>query len=289
MSVTATVGANLAGFVESLEFDRTPFAIDMNGRPFIPVGHGGIVLGVELGDSVFGHEGDHVAPGATLVHPDQAARHALTAFACIGNEVIVRTGAAAGASGRVLGKRGEAGRVIAVFDQEVLCALAPGDSTMVRSRGQGSVLPPELANAGAIVVNIDMRLLEVLGIDFGSRLTVPVRAVVPSKLVGNGLGRPVQMWDVDLSVTAETAGRWGMPELLLGDLVCVRDLDVRHNIGYRAGWSTIGVIVHGASRLPGHGPGLTPILCAPSNVIDLDIDDVNHRGLTADRLGFNHG
>ena len=36
---------------------------------------------------------DHAAPGACLVHPDPAARHALAAYACVGNEVRVRTGA----------------------------------------------------------------------------------------------------------------------------------------------------------------------------------------------------
>jgi len=38
-----------------------------------------------------------------------------------------------------------------------------------------------------------------------------------------------------------------------GDLVAVSDLDVRYNMGYRRGWLTVGVVVHGASPLPGHG------------------------------------
>ena len=75
----------------------------------MPAGDGGIVLGLELGDSVFALDADHAAPGACLVHPDPAARHALAAYACVGNEVRVRTGAAAGARGAVLGKRGEDG------------------------------------------------------------------------------------------------------------------------------------------------------------------------------------
>ena len=59
-----------------------------------------------------------MAPGACLVHPEAAARHALVLYACIGNRAEVRTGAAAGAVGAVIGKRGEAGRVITAFDAD---------------------------------------------------------------------------------------------------------------------------------------------------------------------------
>ena len=124
MSGFRPVAVNLAGFVETPTLGATPFQIDVDGRPYVPVGDGGIVLGVELGDSVFDHLGDHLAPGVTLAHPDQAARHGLTSFSCAGNVVVVRGGAAAGETGRVLGKRGEAGRVIVVFGQSVLARLA---------------------------------------------------------------------------------------------------------------------------------------------------------------------
>ena len=49
----------------------------------------------------------------------------------------------------------------------------------------------------------------------------------------------------------------GAGDVALGDLVAVTDLDARYNMGYRRGWVTVGVIGHGASSLPGHGPGLT--------------------------------
>ena len=242
------------------------------------------MLGVQLGDLVFGLAGDHVAPGATLAHADQAARHALTSFACLGNEVRVRSGLAAGTSGRVLGKRGEAGRVIVVFEPEVLAELAPGDSVQVRGFGQGSTCPPELAAAGAILLNCEPAMLERLEVRLGERALVPVRAAVPSQLVGNGLGRPAQQWDLDLAVSARSAGRWALDGLRFGDLIAITDLDVRHNAGYRRGWTTVGVTVHGASRLPGHGPGVMPILCAPSELVDLNVDAADHRGVTSDRL-----
>lgn len=283
MPTLSPVAVNLAGFLESPQFGGTPFAVDVDGRPFVPVGDGGIVLGVELGERVFDFDGDHAAPGATLMHPDQAARHGLTSFACLGNEVVLRSGKAAGQRGRVLGKRGEAGRVIVVFEQAVLSELGPGDAVMVRGFGQGFV------PAGApdvLVLNTDPVMLERLGIGLADGVDVDVRAAVPSKLIGNGLGRPAQQWDLDLSVTAESAGDWGLSGLRFGDLVAITDLDVRHNAGFRSGWVTVGVVVHGASRLPGHGPGVMPMLCGPREQVSYAVNGQRHSGVTYDRLGF---
>lgn len=108
---------------------------------------------------------------------------------------------------------------------------------------------------------------------------IEVRAVLPSFMVGNGIGRPAHQWDVDLAITAVTG-----PDLRLGDFVAITDLDVRHNVGYRRGWVTAGVIVHGGSPQPGHGPGLMPILCAPQSALDVRVDAATTRGLTLDAL-----
>jgi hypothetical protein len=286
MTTPTVVTVNLAGFIETPSLGSNPYQVDADGRPYLPVGDGGIVLGVELGDSVFAAAGDHVAPGATLSHPDQAARHALTTFACAGNEVVLRGGAAAGAIGRVLGKRGEAGRVIVVFEPEVLARLAPGDPVMVRSHGQGARLSEALADAGATVLNIAPALLDRLGVRCAETMTVSVRAAVPSKLVGNGLGRPAQQWDLDLSVDTQTAGRWGLSTWRLGDLIAITDLDIRHNAGYRRGWTTVGITVHGGSPLPGHGPGVMPILSAPTSTFDLQVDGPAHVGVNGGRIQF---
>jgi Domain of unknown function (DUF4438) len=284
-SLLTPVGANLLGYVETPEMGDHPYLIDADGAPYVPVGDCGVVLGVRLGDSVFAHDADHAAPGVTLVHRDEAARHGLTAFSCLGNEAVVRDGTMAGAVGRVIGKRGEAGRVIVGFGEDVLAGLAPGDAIMVRAIGQGAQ-PPDLHDANVRLLNTDAALLHPLGIRVGDRAAVPVRACLPSRVVGNGIGRPADMWDVDLSITPETLPTWA-PRLLLGDLVAVEDLDVRHNIGYRRGWVTVGVVVHGGSPLPGHGPGLMPMLCGPRESFDLHVDGLHHAGLASDLLGLN--
>jgi hypothetical protein len=292
------VAVNMLGVVEHPALGDTPYRVDADGRPYLPVGDGGLVLGVRLGDPVSALAGDHVAPGACLVHPDPAGRHALVTYGCIGNPAEVRTGRAAGARGVVLGKRGEDGRLITGFRQEDLARMRPGDQVTVRASGQGwrhRGVPPEV-----VVLNAGPGLLAALPVSWPGHgpMTAGVRAVLPSKLAGNGIGRPAAAWDLDLQLrpgdagpagTGGPAGEGRAPGaggLLLGDLVAVTDLDARHNMGYRRGWLTVGVVVHGASPLPGHGPGLTPVLTGPVSALGAVADITGHRGLTESGLGL---
>jgi len=278
----AAVAVNLLGVVEHPSFGDSPYRIDADGAPYVPVGDGGLVLGVRLGDPVFAVGGDHVAPGACLVHQDEAARHALALYSCIGNRAEVRTGAAAGAVGAVIGKRGEGGRVIVGFADDDLARMRPGDQVAVRSAGQGHA-PPWLPDE-VTVMNLDPDIALIGGEPeggFGRPMQVSVRSVLPAKVAGNGLGRPAVSWDLDLQMTGESDTK-----LLLGDLVAITDIDARFNMGYRRDWLTIGVIVHGASPLPGHGPGMTVILTGPASAIRPIQDSAGHRGLTASMLNL---
>ena len=278
-SVNLVTSVNLVGYAEHPVLGESPYRVDRDGASYVPVGDGGIVLGLELGDSVFKLAADHAAPGACLTHPDAAARHALAAFACVGNRVVVRTGPAAGAIGSVIGKRGEAGRVIAGLAAADLAVLRPSDEILVRACGQG--WRPDGVTPDVTVLNLDPGIfaaLPVLLAADGRTVTVGVRAVVPGRLAGNGIGRPAASWDLDLQMTA---GDLATPEVLLGDLIAVTDIDARYNMGYRRGWHTVGVVVHGASPLPGHGPGITPILTGPSAALQVRADAAEHIGLTA--------
>lgn len=275
------VSVNLLGVVEHPVLGDSPYRIAIDGAPYVPAGDGGIVLGLRLGDSAFALAADHAAPGACLVHADPAARHALTTYACVGNQAVVRTGRAAGAVGAVIGKRGEEGRVIVGFRPDDLAMMRPSDQVSVRGYGQG--LRPAQWPAQVTVCNLDPGLLEVLPITAAGpgtdgRVGVSVRAVIPGKLAGNGLGRPAPGWDLDLQLPMP--GPDGTGDVLLGDLVAVTDIDARYNMGYRRGWVTIGIVVHGSSPLPGHGPGMTPILTAPAGALAVQQDDVGHVGLT---------
>jgi hypothetical protein len=111
-------------------------------------------------------------------------------------------------------------------------------------------------------------------------MTVGVRAQLPSKVIGNGIGRPTPMWDLDLQLTPASAGRYSAAGLRLGDLVAVADLDTRFNAGYRRGWLTIGLVAHGGSPQPGHGPGITAILTGPAQALRAAVDAGDHQGLS---------
>ena len=272
--MSALVSVNLLGTVEQAEVGSEPYRISRDGTPYVPVGDGGITLGVRLGDSAAAPETDHAAPGVCLTHPDPAAAHALSAYACAGNPVEVRTGAAAGARGAVLGKRGEGERVIAVLAQEDLARLRPGDQIAVRGCGQGAAPPVEQVTA----MNAAPGLLEALGVRVqGDTVAAAVRASWPSRLVGNGIGRPMPMWSVELSLDRAPQAAAG---LCLGDLVAITDLDARFNAGYRRGWVTLGLVVHGGSPLPGHGPGVTTLLTGPAEYFTIDAAAEHYQPMT---------
>jgi uncharacterized protein DUF4438 len=271
------VSVNVLGLVEHPELGGEPYRVSADGHAYVPAGDGGIVLGLRLGESAFGRDADHAAPGACLVHPDQAARHALTIYSCIGNHATVRTGAAAGARGIVLGKRGEQSRVIVSFEQRDLARMRPADQVAVRACGQG--WRPDGFPSAVTLLNTDPSALASLPVtisDDGAQVTAGVRMCVPSKLAGNGIGRPAVGWDLDLQLRAPADGQ----DLRLGDLVAVSDLDARYNMGFRRGWVTVGLVVHGASPLPGHGPGITPVLTGPAEALRAEPDPEGHAGLT---------
>ncbi len=275
MSAPTPVSVNLLGVVEQAEVGFEPYRVSRDGVPYVPVGDGGIVLGVRLGDSAALPDTDHVAPGACIVGTGDADGHALSAYACIGNPVEVRTGLAAGARGVVLGKRGEGVRVIVVLEQDDLRRLRPGDALAVRACGQGCGSPLEAVTA----LNAAPGLLDAVGVRLaGERLGVGVRGVWSSRFVGNGIGRPAPLWSLELTVAREPDPV--ETKLRLGDLVAISDLDARFNAGYRRGWLTVGVVAHGGSPLPGHGPGVTAILTGPAASFDLRVDGDAHRGLT---------
>jgi len=278
--MSALVSVNLLGAVDQGEVGTEPYRVSRDGHPYVPVGDGGIVLGLRLGDSAQVLETDHAAPGACLVHGNLAAAHALTALACVGNPVEVRTGAGAGARGAVLGQRGEGERVIVVLAPDDLSRLRPGDTVAVRACGQGTPQPV----AGVTALNAAPGLLDALGVTVdGETLSVPVRGVWPSRYVGNGIGRPTPSWSMELALPRPPDPASG-PELALGDLVAVTDLDTRFNAGYRRGWLSVGLVVHGGSPLPGHGPGLTVLLTGPADHFALEEQGERHAGLTEARL-----
>ena len=65
---------------------------------------GGVTLGVHCGDPATGYASDHLEPGASVRHRDPGANMALQFLTCVGNQVRVASGPAAGAIGHVIGQ-----------------------------------------------------------------------------------------------------------------------------------------------------------------------------------------
>jgi len=268
------VQTTLLGEVTSPELRETPYQVAAGGRAFVPVGCGGIRYNVRVGMSAFAWAGDQVQPGVSIANPLPGPNRALSSYSCIGNVVRVRSGAAAGAKGVVTGKH----ELFNTFQQVLIDLppgaielLAPGDQVVVDAIGRGlqSALAPEI-----VMHSLGPQLWEAWEPrQSGRGLKVRVAQVLPARLVGIGSGRVSAATSITIqtpdSVLEEIPS---LRELRLGDLVAIYDWDGAFNTGYREGSLLVGVVVHGASRLPGYGVGVTILMSARDGLLETIVD-----------------
>ena len=76
------------------------------------------------------------------------------------------------------------------------------------------------------------------------------------------------------SSDAPTLAKHGIDKLKLGDIVAITDHDASYGWCYRKGAVTIGLIIHGASQLSAHGPGVTTLMTCRSGRI-IPVPDAN--------------
>ncbi len=240
-----------------------PYRLDADGRAFLWPTFGGIVYNVSVGDSAFGWSGDCVHPSVSIGHPDQNKNRGLNIFACVGNEALVVSGAAKGATGVVTGKSGRfSDQVIIHFDMETRRKIAVDDKIVVKSEGVGLAVPacPDVAFKSLSPALFDAlpKRME------GSVLSMGVVATVPPHMVGAGAGLTSEGGSLHIQSTdrAELAAH-GLDQLRLGDLVAVADTDSRYNHGYLRGAMSIGIVGQTDGPRAGYGPGLTIVMTAP--------------------------
>jgi len=251
--------------------DRHSFRVGPDGQPFVLPGMGGVTLGVHCGDPATGYASDHLEPGASIRHRDPAANMALQFLTCVGNEVRVETGPAAGATGHVIGQHAY---VLTDFPEEIATQLTTGDQVTVTARGQGLALDDHDA---IVVKNTDPGLLRAMpgGTRPDGRLEVHVAARVPAEAIGAGAGMVSEYANTDLMGAYAGLGEdlsLGLESLRVGDVVALEDADHRYGRGYREGYITIGVISTGQCMLFGHGPGPSSLLSGPAEAFHL-VDD----------------
>jgi hypothetical protein len=267
--VTAVVGQ-----VTTPVMAENPYEVGADGTPFVPVGAGGICYNVKVGMTAMGWAADQVEPGLSISNPSASANDALAVFACVGNLATVRTGAAAGATGTVIGKH-ESFRaykhVLVHAGDDVLEQVAPGDELLVRACGRGMAVD---GAPGVACHSLGPELWEAWGPQAADgRISVAVTRILPPEVVGMGSGRVAAATSFAIQTKDEDIVReHGLGDLRLGDIVAVRDWDATHYTGYRDGGLTVGVVSSGDSPLAGNGPAVTVLLSAADGSLEGRLD-----------------
>jgi Domain of unknown function (DUF4438) len=250
----------------------SPYRIGYDGVPRVLPGTGGIAINRRIGDRCVGLAGDHIEPGVALhnngreiIGPRDGPNMALLTSACVGNIARVVSGPCIGATGLVTGKHGGVNHVLVDFDTSTLLRLNIGDRIQVYALGLGLRL---LDHPAITVTNAAPGLLRRwLPRQRGHVLEVGVTHVLPSSLIGSGLGKnTVWRGDFDIQLADPSLRRrFGLDTLRFGDFVAIANEDGRFGPSVRHGRLTIGVVVHGDSTVSGHGPGVTSLLTGPVN------------------------
>jgi Domain of unknown function (DUF4438), N-terminal/Domain of unknown function (DUF4438), C-terminal len=251
--------------------DRHAYRVGPDGQPFLLPGMGGVTLDVHCGDPATGYASDHLEPGASIRHRDPGANMALQFLTCVGNQVRVASGAAAGATGHVIGQHAY---VLADFTGAAAAELTTGDAVTVLAVGQGLALPD---HPQVVVKNCAPDLLAAMpgGTRPDGRLEVHVAARVPAEAIGAGAGMASEYANTDLMGAYAGLGAdlsLGLEGLRIGDLVALADADHRYGRGYRPDYLTIGVISTGQCMMFGHGPGPSTLMSGPASAFYL-VDD----------------
>ncbi len=234
------------------------YRIGQDGGLRVLPGSGGITLSHRVGDRCVGLAADHLEPAVSIRSTDKgggavkdAANRALNVLACVGNVARVVSGPAMGATGVVTGKHGGVANVLVDFPVEQMRRMRIGDMIQISAAGQGLRLLdfPDIA-----IMNAAPDLLMRAGVRVHDRrLSVPVTHLVPSALMGSGLGKSSAArgdYDIQLFDT-EVVRRFRLDTLRFGDLVAVVDADGRYGRSFSQGHTTVGIVIHSDSTVAG--------------------------------------
>lgn len=256
----------VAGRIAPARLHPETLGIDRAGRAVLLPGTGGVALGVHAGDPVDRWLADHLMPGASVEDDpgDPATPGPLHLLGCIGNRVRDAGGSWIGI---VAGKRGGLAPgfmppclVSVEVTDDRAARLNPGDRIVVEAEGRGLALPdwPEIH-----LLSLSPRLLDALPLRASAdRLEVDVRAIVPSRYAGPGLGQDA--WVGDLEIAIDPADDSRLAGLRFGDLVAFEAIDGRVSRFWRPDHVAIGLVAHGPSPAPGHGIGVTLLISGPA-------------------------
>ncbi len=250
-------------------------SVDSEGRPFELPGIGGITLNIEVGDSAFNWAGDHIEPGVSA-HSGKN-RHdnpnmGLQMFSCAGNTATIVSGKCKGKKGIVIGHHGGSEHIIIDFDRKTKEQMTYDDKIMVNTFGMGLKL---LDYPDIFMTNLAPSLFKKMKIqEVKGKLHVPVTTLVPSELMGSGIGAmQTTSGDYDIITSDKDAvKKYKLDKIRFGDFVALLDQDNRYGRTHQKGAITIGMVIHSDCLLAGHGPGVTTLMTVKSPKIIPIID-----------------
>ena len=251
----------------------SPYRINAEGIPMALPGVGSICYNVKIGDNVSAFMADHVEPGVSIKNKEKSGGSTdpnlgLTLLSCIGNSAKVITGDAKGDKGYVVGKHGGIEHVMIHFPDDTLERLVIGDKIQIKAQGLGMELKDF---KGVKVMNLDPELFYKIGFKVkGGKIQAPVTHLIPAKVMGSGLGKDnAFIGDYDIQMFDEGVNKqYHFDTMRFGDLVAITDADHTYGRIWKEGAVSIGVIVHSACILAGHGPGVTTIMTSRGGLIE---------------------
>ena len=278
-NVNNLVEFGISAQVAHPELSKSVYKPTKHGENVVPIGMGGIVYNIGIGANAFRRGGDHIEPAVSIRNNDIEIDQALHYYGCVGNEVVIVDGPAAGKKGTITG---EHARLIVHFDSDVLDIMSGVDSVVVKTVGRGLVIN---GYENIVTKKIGPQLLERWNITIGSDgiLNVPVVAEVPSHIMGSGYELSPDFVDQDMMTPEwEELKEMGLHKLKLGDIVAISNTDHRYSRRYMEGAVTIALIMHGDSSWLGHGPGCQELMSCISGEIRPIFDPNCNIGLLMD-------
>lgn len=251
----------------------SPYRISADGIPMALPGVGSITYNVKIGDNVNAFKADHVEPGVSIKNKEKSGgvtdpNLGLTLLSCIGNRARVITGDAKGDTGVVTGKHGGIEHVLVHFKQDTLEKLVIGDKIQIKAQGLGMEAPDF---PGIKLMNIAPELIEKIDPQVADgKIRMPVTHLIPAKIMGSGIGKDnAYIGDYDIQMFDEGVNQeYHLDTLRFGDIVAIIDADNTWGRIWREGSVSIGVIVHSACIMAGHGPGATTIMTSAGGLIE---------------------
>ena len=268
-NVADLVEVGISAQVAHPELSKGVYKPTKHGENVVPIGMGGIVYNVGIGSNAFRPGGDHIEPAVSIRNPDIEVDQALHYYGCIGNEVVLIDGPAAGKKGTITG---EHARLIVHFDEDILQSMNGMDQVVVKTVGRGLTIN---GYEGVVTKKIAPQILKRWDISVGSdgTLDVPVVAEIPSYIMGSGYELAPDFVDQDMMTPDwEELKALGLQDLKLGDIVAVADSDHRFSRRYLEGAVTIALIMHGDSSWLGHGPGCQELMSCVNGEIRPVVD-----------------